>query len=149
MSPVPYLPAGVSELPAERFLLFADTAHLVQRIDEANKQKNLTSFTGFWESPTLNQVEDGFEYTLSELMLFYGAEANTTLTIRASGDGGDTWAEVQVVNLLATVDEIKRVMAGFNVTGFDVRFRIEFDTDVLVNVYGYRPTLIKRSDLVL
>ena len=145
---LPYLPPGQSDLPAERFILFADTGSLVQRIDEAVVQKNLVSFTGLWISPTLNQIVEGHEFSLSLLELFYAATA-TTISVSASGDGGETFSTPQVISLLTTPERIDRVAISFeDVEGIDVRFKIELDTDVLVNIYGYRPHLIDRGDLI-
>lgn len=145
---LPYLPPGQSDLPAERFILFADTGSLVQRIDEAVAQKNLVSFTGLWISPTLNQIVEGNEFSLSLLELYYAATA-TTISVSASGDGGETFSTPQVISLLTTPERIDRVAIGFDdVVGIDVRFKIELDTDVLVNIYGYRPHLVDRGDLI-
>ncbi len=145
---LPYLPPGQSDLPAERFILFADTGSLVQRIDEAVVQKNLVSFTGLWISPTLNQIVEGHEFSLSLLELFYAATA-TTISVSASGDGGETFSTPQVISLLTTPERIDRVAISFeDVEGIDVRFKIELDTDVLVNIYGYRPHLVDRGELI-
>ncbi len=145
---LPYLPPGQSELPAERFILFADTGSLVQRIDEAEVQKNLVSFIGLWISPTLNQIVEGHEFSLTLLELYYAATA-TTISVSASGDGGETFSTPQVIALFTTPERIDRVAIGFDdVEGIDVRFKIELDTDVLVNIYGYRPHLIDRGDLI-
>ncbi len=148
MSPLPYLPPGQTDLPAERFILFADIANIVQRIDEADVQKDGVSFTSTWESPTLNQVEEGHEFTLSLLELFHSGLA-TTAKVSASGDGGKTFSTPQTITFpLTGAEEVARVVAGFDVTGFDLRFKIELDTDVLINIYGYRPHMVDRGDLI-
>lgn len=149
MAGLPYLPPGQSDLPAERFILFADTSNLVLRIDEAVVQKNLVSFTGEWQSGTLNQLREGSVFSLAALELFYAAISATTLSISGSGDGGENWSVPQIVVMQATPGRIERLRVDFDdVTGFDVRFRLQLDTDVLANIYGYRPHLIDRGDLL-
>jgi len=145
--PLPFLPPGQASLPAERFILFADPSNDVQRIVEAAVQKDGSSFTSEWQSGTLNRIDEGKTFELSLLDLFYSAFA-TTISVAASGDGGQTFGPNQTVNLLLTPDEIASVRVGLGVTGTDLRFRILFDTDVLVNIYGFRPHLIDRGDLI-
>lgn len=148
MAGLPYLPPGQSDLPAERFILFADTGNIVLRIDEAAVQKNLVSFTGEWQSPTLNQIKEGFVYSLAALELYYAA-TSTTLSISGSGNGGETWSTPQVISVLTTTQRIERLRVDFDdVFGFDVRFRLQLDTDVLINIFGYRPHLVDRGDLI-
>lgn len=144
--PLPYLPPGQASLPAERFILFADTSNDIQRIDEAAVQKDGVNFTSSWQSGTLNSLEEGHVFELSLLELWYAATA-TTISVSASGDGGETFSTPQVVSLITTPEQIIRAVAGFEVTGLDLRFKIDFDTNVLANIYGYRPHLIDRGDL--
>lgn len=144
--PLPYLPPGQAELPAERFILFADTTNLVQRIDETAVQKNGSNFTSEWQSGTLNQLQEGHIFQLTLLELWYAANA-TTISVSASGDGGATFDTPQAVTLLATPLEIARAVVGFDVSGRDLRFRLQFDTNILANIYGYRPHLVNRGDL--
>lgn len=145
--PLPYLPPGQASLPAERFILFADTSNDVQRIDESLVQKDGVNFTSEWQSPSLNQIEEGKLFTLSLLEIYYSSLA-TTISVSASGDGGDNFNTPKVVTLpLVGADEVSVVTVGPDVTGFDLRFKIEFDTNVLVNIYGYRPYLVDRGDL--
>lgn len=148
MPTLPYLPAGQSSLPAERYLLFADTSHRIHRIDESAVQKDGVSFTAYWESGALNGEEAGKIFTLEQLYLFYTARSVTTLVVKGSGDGGETWSVSDTVSLLATTERVRTAVAGLGVTGDDLRFRLEFTTDVLVNVFGYRPVLVDRGDLV-
>lgn len=149
MAGIPYLPPGQSELPAERFILFVDTSNLVLRIDEAVVQKNLVSFTAEWQSGTLNQLNEGHVFSLAGLDLYYAAISATTLSISGSGDGGETWSTPQVIVLQGTPNRTERLRVDFDdVTGFDVRFRLQLDTDILANIYGYRPHLVDRGDLI-
>jgi hypothetical protein len=144
---LPFLPPGQTSLPAERFVLFADPSNDVQRIDEASVQKDGGSFTSEWQSGTLNRVEEGKIFELALLDLFYSAFA-TTISVAGSGDGGETFGPNQTVNLILTPDKIETVRVGIGVTGTDLRFRILFNTDILVNIYGFRPHLVERGDLI-
>lgn len=149
MAGIPYLPPGQSDLPAERFILFVDTTNLVLRIDEAAVQKNLVSFTAEWQSGTLNQLNEGHVFSLASLELFYATRGLTSLDISGSGDGGETWSTPQTIELLSTPDRTERLRVDFDdVVGFDVRFRLQLNTDILANIYGYRPHLIDRGDLI-
>lgn len=136
---MPYLPGGVDELPESRVILFADQNNEVRAIDESLVTRAGESFVGKHQSPSLNREDLSRIYTLRRLMLFYEAQADTTLLIRASGNGGEVYdpADDQRVNLVETAERHRRVLALFNVSGFDLRFRLDFDTDVLVNVLGY------------
>jgi hypothetical protein len=145
--PLPFLPPGQTTLPAERFILFADPSNDVQRIDEASVLKDGGSFSAEWQSGTLNRIDEGKVFELALLDLFYSAFA-TTISVAASGDGGETFGPDQVVTLALTPDKIDTVRVGLGVTGTDLRFRILFDTDILVNIYGFRPHLIERGDLI-
>lgn len=150
MAGIPYLPPGQSDLPAERFILFADDSNFVNRIDETATAKRGVAFTGEWQSGTLNQVDEGHEFTLSLLELYYAGTA-TTISVSASGDGGETWTAPQIINIVTTPQQITRVAVSFDgqaSTGIDVRFRIQLDTTILVNVFGYRPHLVDRGDLI-
>ncbi len=151
MPTIPYLPPGQSELPAERFLVFATTGNAVVRIDETATAKIAAAYTAEWQSPTLNVVEEGKEMTLASLDLYYAAGAATSVDISASSDGGETFSTPQTIALLAVIDQIRRVRVDFNdpsVTGFDLRFRIQMILTDIVNIYGYRPHLIDRGDLI-
>ena len=145
--PLPYLPPGQTSLPAERFILFADLSNDVQRIDEADVLQDGASFTAEWQSGTLNRVQEGTIFELALLDLFYSS-FGTTINVAASGDGGQTFSPNQLVNLVLTPDKIETVRVGLGVTGTDLRFRILMDTDVLANIYGFRPHLIERGDLI-
>lgn len=150
MSPgIPWLPGGQDELPAERYIIFADGANVVQRIDETFLTKDGTNFTGEWQSPTLNQIEEGKEFSLAALELYYTALGATTVAVSGSGDGGETWTTPQNVALSISAGRIRRTRVDFDdAIGFDVRFRIQMDQNVLVNIFGYRPHLVDRGDLI-
>lgn len=148
MSPLPWLPGGVSELPAARFLLFADDTHVVQRIDESALQLAGVSFTGVWETGRLNAGSIR-EVTLRYLTLVYMSQSNSTITVKASGDGGTTW-EVSVLGTIAasTDDRLQRKQFGFNVTGYDLRVRIELDQNVLFTIHELHPVIAARGQYV-
>lgn len=152
MPGLPYLPGGVTELPANRFVLWADGTNQIQRLDESAVQKDGADFTGHWETGTLNQIGEGREYTLHAMELIYSALANTTITVYVSGDGGEIFSAGQQVTIPITAGRIDRVIVGLSgldeATGFDLRFRIELDTNVLVNIFGYRPHFADRGDLI-
>lgn len=136
-------------MPAERYIVFADGSNVVQRIDETLVTKDGANYTAEWQSPTLNQVEEGFEFQLAALELFYAALGATTVGVSGSGDGGETWSPVQNVNLLISAGQMRRVRVDFDaVIGFDVRFRLQMDQNVLVSIFGYRPHLVERGDLI-
>ncbi|KKK67221.1 hypothetical protein LCGC14_2956220, partial [marine sediment metagenome] len=79
---------------------------------------------------------------------YYSGTA-TTLSLSASGDGGETFSTPQVIAVQTTPLRVDRLRVDFDdVTGFDIRFRIQLDTDVLVNIFGYRPHLVDRGDLI-
>lgn len=132
---MPYFPGGVDELPQSRVVLFADETNTVRALDESL----LTSLIGEWMSPSLNREDITRIYTLRRLMLLYEAQASTTLLIRASGNGGETFlpADERTVAILQTAERHRRLMVSFNTSGFDLRFRLDFNTGVLVNVLGY------------
>lgn len=144
---LPFLPGGVDELPARRFVLFADEQNTIQKQDESVKTADGQSFEGEWVSPSLNRGDPSYLWTIIECQLFYTAEANTTITVEASGDGGETWFNTREVLLDGGTDELRSVNVPLNITGDDVRVRVLFDTNVLVKILGYRPRLVRRGDV--
>lgn len=144
---LPFLPSGVSELPARRFVLFADSDNRVQKQDESEKLADGAPFSPVWVSPSLNRGEPSFLWTIMELQLIYTAEDDTSITVEASGNGGDTWVNFREVDLFGGTSEVRSVNVRLNATGDDVRVRVTFNTDNLVNLLGYRPRLIQRGDV--
>lgn len=146
---LPYLPSGVEFLPANRFILFADSDNLIQRLDESAKTLNGVSFTGWWESNSLNKQALN-EGTLNLLTIVYSATNATTLTVRVSGDGGETWNQTRVIDLPATLGgRVARVRRGFNTTGFDLRIRLELDTDEVISLFELHPEIVVRGQNVI
>lgn len=151
--PIPYLPGGVAELPAERFILFADTGRDVMRIDEATLLKDGVGFTSHWTTPTLNQLAEGREFTLRAVEILYSALAATSIRVLVSNNGGETFSAATVVPLPQTLGRVARVWATFDnvgeATGFDLQVRFEMDQNVLCVLYGYKPHLVDRGELIV
>lgn len=147
MSPLPWLPSGENELPASRFVLFANTSHMVQKMDESAITLNGTSFTGIWESGSLNKGEI-VEKTLRYLTITYISRVNTTVRVRASGNGGDTWINKTVSLEASSGEEIQRAQVRFGVTGYDLRIRLELIEDALFHIYELHPVIARRGEYV-
>lgn len=100
-------------------------------------------------SPTLNQENRQAEYSLSRVVVRYEAEAATELQIRASGDGGQSWEDAinDDPDLASTTGNLRRAMAAFNVTGYDLRFRVDFPSDTEVQLVDWRAEIIERDQL--
>lgn len=100
------------------------------------------AFTGDWTSRPLNNTNLA---TITELLLTYTTPSNTTITVKVSGDGGQTWRESKTVTLTATTLKDAIVNTGFNTTGSDLRFKIEFDQTVACEITGYLPVIVERG----
>lgn len=148
---MPYFPPSVDYLPATRFIILCDYNHKVRVVDESEVlRQGVNSFTGVWETPTLNRQDPTKEYTLRKLMIFYQTVSNTTVSLYPTGDGGETYGTARTPALITTSgSRMKRAVAGFNTTGFDLRVRIDFDTNVVAVIHGYKATLIERSDILI
>jgi len=148
---MPYFPPSVDDLPATRFILFSDANNKTRIIDESEVlRQGLFSFTGKWESPTLNRKDPTKIYTLRKVMILYESSANTTISIYPTGDGGETYGRVRTLDVLETSgSSMRRGVVGFNTSGFDLRFRIDLDTDEVVTIYGYKGTVVERSDIFI
>ncbi len=148
MSVQPYVPSSAR---ADRTLLFGTDKNEVMRADESILTQDGSTVTAYWTSPSLNRGPEGIhnEYTLSKVVLFYSATAATTVTLTVSPDGGVTWtapnAVASTTTIAQTAGQLKNVVTAFNVTGDDLRLRIQFTTDVAVKIFGYTPTLLKRG----
>ena len=148
---MPYFPPSVSDLPATRFILFSDANNKTRIIDESEiLWQGTFSFVGKWETPTLNRGDVSKIYTLRKLMIFYEASEETSISLYPTGDGGASYGRAVVLEKLETEgSEMRRAVGGFNTSGFDLRVRIDFDTDEVVTIYGYKATIIERSDIFL
>ena len=147
---MPYLPAGVDNLPENRFILFSDANHKVRVIDESTLQKSGFSFTGYRDTPTLNRDNPLAEYSLTEFLIIYEASQDTSIFLRPSGDGCQSFDPGKRLELRATSgSRQRRASTGFNTTGFDLRVRMELDRDSAVVIYGYKAYITERSELLI
>lgn len=121
-------------------------ANEVALIDPGAAQDLGVDFSGIWRSHSLNREDKMNIYTLSLLVLAYSAAANTTMIARFSGDGGDTWSDDMLVDIMATSgSRINTVTLSPVITGDDLRFEIEMDQPEAILILKYRPMLIKRG----
>ena len=152
----PYVPADDSALPSNARVIFAANDNTVQEVKASIITRDGSTVVAYWTSPTLNRESVGHAFSLTYLRLFYSAAGATTITVHASGDGGNNWvereydaaaprSEVAAIAIDDTSGEIRSVVLGFIVTGYDLRFRIQFTTDVIVKIFGYMPTLVRRG----
>lgn len=148
MSTQPYAPSAYRP---DRVILFATDANEVMRVDESILTQDGSTITAYIQSPSLNRDQRGVhhEYTLRRVTVYYTADSASTITLTASGDGGVNWTAVDTATATTTVaqttTQIQNVTAPFNVTGYDLRLRIQFTTDVPVKVFGYTPRLVRRG----
>jgi hypothetical protein len=141
----PFLPGGQSELPARRFVLFADGDNSIRHIDESVLLRDGGFPDTYWVSPSLNNQIEDLEATLTLVTLMYVATAAGTLLLDVSKDGGLTWEQEKSL-AVAETSVVRRVSAGFNLTGYDLRFRIRFPSASLVLVHEYSARLLPRSE---
>lgn len=146
---LPWLPAGASELPAERHIILADTGNLVQLLNESAKTLNGTSFSGVWLSQTLNRKDPSRLYTLQLVILYYAAQTSHDIVVKASGDGGKTFSTPKQVTLDATLGgQISQVAVDIRVSGADLRMQVEFSSDETPNWFGFQPVLVERGKVL-
>lgn len=145
---MPYLPAGVSDLPESRIILFGDENNRVRAVDESLLTRTGNEVIGKWLSPSLNRDDITRIYTLRKLMLLYEASGTTTGIVRVSGNGGETFntSDQKTANFLITDEKVRRLVLRFNTSGFDLRFRLDLGGDVLVNITGWVAYLEKGTD---
>lgn len=107
----------------------------------------------YWISPTLNRDNPKAEYTLKSLTLHYRCISGaTTLTVEGSGNGGGSWTNGNHTTLtIAQTSVINRAVQHWDetrgITGRDVRFRISFPSDDIVEIFDWEPELIEGGDL--
>jgi len=148
----PYVPASDAALPSNVRVIFAGSDNTVQEVKASVITQDGSTITAYWTSPTLNREDRGYAFSLTYLQLYLSAAGATTITVHASGDGGNNWVErlqeeggAATIAVDGTSGETRTVVVGFNVTGYDLRFRIQYTTDVIVKVFGYRARLIRRG----
>lgn len=146
MSTLPYLPGGQTELPAERHIVFAGDGNIIQKFDESEKRADGATFSASWQSADLNRSQPKTALTLNQVMISYSAERNTNIILEASVDGGINWNVSRSVSLVGTLDnQIRDTIVDLFVTGFDIRIRIRFELDELVNIFALHPVLVRRG----
>jgi hypothetical protein len=143
----PYLPGGQAELPALRFILFADGGNQVRRINESLLTRPEGFPSTYWVSPALNSEIEDLEATLTLITLMYIATGVGTLLLDVSKDGGQTWEQEKSLEVSEAL-VIRRVSAGFNLTGFDLRFRIRFPESPLILIHEYSARILPRSEQI-
>ena len=142
MSVLPYLPSGVNDLPAERFVIFADKLNRIQRFAESESTYDGQAFTGFWESVTLNKQEIGRLWKFLSLRVLYFCEANATASFEFTADGGDNWTPI-TAGIVATTGLRTRTAIFYpNLIGEDLRFRINFGSTIY-NVVAFDARIVR------
>ena len=107
----------------------------------------------YWTSPTLNRGNTKAIYTLKDVTLHYRCLSGaSTLTVQGSGDGGGTWVTGNHATLtIAQTTSLRRAVQHWDgttgVTGRDVRIKISFPIDDIVEIFDWEPTLIEQEAL--
>jgi hypothetical protein len=125
-------------------LYFTGSDYVTRRYDK------LTPASGaYWTSPTLNRKKSQAEYTINKVIVRYKAEGDSSLIIHASGDGGVTWEEgyKTSVDVNETSGQIRRAVQAFDVTGYDLRFKIMFPSDEIVTLQSWEAFISERGEL--
>jgi hypothetical protein len=128
--------------------LYYTDATQVLRMASGAPTRNSSSFEGMWESPILNNMQDFRELaTLSLIELSYSSTEATTIIVEAKSGNSDwtmplSGAPVTIAN---TSGALKTVSVGFNLTGFDLSFRIRFNQASRPNIHAYEPRLVVRG----
>lgn len=147
MSTNPFLPEGQSDLPAQQFVIAAMAGNQVVIFEETQKLLDGISFVAVWESSSINREHVG--NSLIQVSFKYSAENNTSVDVQGSSDGGATWVSADNAPIVITQTSGSKTAwahAFFDeVTGLDLRFRIRFNTDVLVNIYSYTARVVDRG----
>lgn len=105
--------------------------------------KSGLSYTGYKVFGPLNKRP--VIATLTMLTLYYNSPSLSSITVKVSGDGGQIWAESKSLTIAATTGKDATVSIGFNTTGTDLRFKLEFDQTVAYNITGYDPVVVERG----
>lgn len=125
-------------------IIYMDESEFTQLID-----LDILDADGYWTSPTLNKGNRKAEYTITRVVIRYESAVSSSIVIEASGDGGETWESgfTTPVLLRPTGGKILRAVQGFNVTGMDVRFRVELPSDALVRLHEWSAEVILRDQV--
>jgi hypothetical protein len=128
-------------------LYYTSTTQVYRMASGATTRAGST-FEGLWESPLLNNMQDFRELsTLTLIELSYSSTEATTIIVEAKADNGDWTMPLSgtSVTIANTAGTLKTVSVGFNITGFDVRFRIRFNQPSRPNIHAYEPRLVVRG----
>jgi hypothetical protein len=128
--------------------LYYTTANQVYRMASGVTTRVGATFEGMWESPPLNNMQDFRELsTLTLIELSYSSTEATTIIVEAKADNGEWTMPLSgtPVTIANTAGTLKTVSVGFNITGFDVRFRIRFNQASRPNIHAYEPRLVVRG----
>lgn len=136
-------------LPAQRYVIYADDEGSVWHINEAS-----SVIGGTWDSPDLVRLRGSAEqfnpvpgvWTLHKLLLSYIATEDSVVSVSFSVNGGEIWKSERTVRLSQTRGGTSWKLIQANVTGPDIRFRIEFHDNELVKIVGYRPAMSLRAN---
>jgi hypothetical protein len=98
---------------------------------------------GYWTSPKLNRKDRHGEYVLRYVSILYESGGVAAVDVLASGNGGITWESglKSEVTLTASEGSIKRMTQGFNVAGYDIRFKVKLPSTALIRLRGWRAAL--------
>lgn len=101
---------------------------------------------GYWTSPQLNRGGD-MTHRLVKLFFLYSCAEDCTAEIELTSDGGRSWTNPRIVQFTRTSDSVRQKLIGQQVTGHDIRFRINFNNK-LISFYGYRAEMYPAGHLV-
>jgi hypothetical protein len=126
-----------------KHVLYATPAKIVYRLDRAT----VVSSGAYWVSPTLNRTKRQCDYTLVEVLFRYKADDTTIIKVYGSGNGGQTWKDaiMTFTPLFGADQSIRWIRTHFNVTGSDVRFKVEFSGAIPVHLFEWQAQLVERE----
>jgi len=126
-----------------KYVLYVDSDNIAYRLERAT----IVESGSYWVSPMLNRKKRNSDYTITEVLVRYRASDTTIINVYASGNGGQTW-KAPILNftpLFGADQSIRWVRTHFNVTGSDIRFKIEFYGAIPVWLYEWQAKLIERE----
>lgn len=101
---------------------------------------------GYWSSPQLNRSGD-MTHRLVKLFFLYLCAEDCTAEVELTSDGGRSWTKPRVIQFTRTSDSVRQKLIGQQVTGHDIRFRINFNNK-LISFFGYRAEMYPAGHLV-
>ncbi len=112
----------------------------VQRLDET------ILVDGVWESPTLNRGGDTV-HRFNKLILLYQSDEDAVIEIEFTRDGGRIWSSPMTVRLPRTVGGTRQKLINAQMTGYDVRFRLNIPKAKPVAIFGYVTEQVTSGEL--